>query len=197
MHLNVNQKRPRQERMRKKRYRLFTTEVIYVLAAAPKAVDYFLLWQTWGWFVEVRIKLIYSEPLTSGGKHCISALTGKSHLCEAGSGTSRVHLSGRWQNPGLHFRSVRGRRKSWFNTEFLISSFTLSLFLEQNCRYYIIRPLRMSSQAIKKQMSGSLGKSQQALVHAVCLLRWTRRSHTSSRRALTSRVLHFCTAQHN
>lgn len=27
----------------KKRYRLFTTEVIYVLAAAPKAVDYFLL----------------------------------------------------------------------------------------------------------------------------------------------------------
>lgn len=31
------------EKNEKKRYRLFTTEVIYVLAAAPKAVDYFLL----------------------------------------------------------------------------------------------------------------------------------------------------------
>lgn len=51
----------------KKRCGLFTTKVIYVLAVAPKAVDYFLLWQTWGWFVELRIKLIYSEPLTSGG----------------------------------------------------------------------------------------------------------------------------------
>lgn len=39
------------------------TEAILVLAEAPQVADHFFMWQTCGWFVEISIKQIYSEPL--------------------------------------------------------------------------------------------------------------------------------------